>query len=85
MCCVVCTPLLTPVARSERELLAGTARRHTNLDFAEYDFHAFSKLEFDRRDMSGNLPDEAYFVRTQFEPTSMRILGPWTLPPPLAV
>jgi hypothetical protein len=34
---------LTPPC-SDRELLAGTGRRHSNLDFAEYDFHAFSKV-----------------------------------------
>jgi hypothetical protein len=35
--------------------------------------------------MSGKLPDESYFVRTQFDPTHMRIVGSWQLPPPLAV
>jgi hypothetical protein len=33
--------------------------------------------------MSGTLPDEAYFVRTQFDPTYMRIVGAWQLPAPL--
>ncbi len=28
----------------ERELLAGTGRRHSNLDFAEFDFHVFTKV-----------------------------------------
>ena len=41
---LVCLPfLLTPLCR-DRELLAGTDRRHSNLDFAEYDFHAFPKV-----------------------------------------
>jgi len=34
--------------------------------------------------MSGTLPDEAYFVRTQFDQTHMRIVGSWQLPAPLA-
>jgi sulfoxide reductase catalytic subunit YedY len=28
----------------ERELLAGTGKRHSNLDFAEFDFHVFTKV-----------------------------------------
>jgi hypothetical protein len=30
--------------RSDRELLAGTGRKHSNLDDAEYNFHVFSKV-----------------------------------------
>ena len=42
------------------------------------------QIDFDRRDISNTLPDEAYFVRTQFDPQHMRIVGSWQLPPPLA-
>ena len=31
-------------ARSDRELLAGSGRKHSNLDDAEYNFYVFSKV-----------------------------------------
>jgi hypothetical protein len=41
------------------------------------------QLDFDRRALAGTLPPEAYFVRNCFDPAFMRLLGPWSLPPPL--
>jgi hypothetical protein len=41
------------------------------------------QLEYDRRKLSGALPSEAYFVRSMFDPSCMRHLGPWLPPPPL--
>ena len=40
-------------------------------------------MDYDKRANNGTLPGEAFFVRSAFDPSCMRHLGPWTMPPPL--
>lgn len=61
-----------PFALEAAELVARRGRLHTRLSEAEFDFHVFSKAEFDARAEEGTLPDGAFFVRLWVDLTTMQ-------------